>query len=113
MKEAFIFQIAALLLLGTLRTIMAVTIGMKPIRISKAQKLETINGIYFQPIGSDNFICEDTIPRQCNSTIPVDLSNDSSITIEWVASDSESGERYISLSTLGENSTAKFGKRGR
>jgi len=81
----------------------AVTIGMQPLRESDAPSLPQIKGIYFEPIGSSDYVChKNLIPRDCNGTLAVDLSKDSSITFEWVASDSSSS-KYISLRGAGQD----------
>jgi hypothetical protein len=83
---------------------------MKPVREPDAQSLTKVNGIYFEPIGSNDYVChKDVIPRDCNGTIAIDLSKDSSITFEWVASDSSPVDKYISLRGA-ETNTVKFGK---
>lgn len=80
-------------------------IAMKP--FEDPSMLSTISGIYFEPVVStDNYCDESSIPRNCGGKIDVDLSADSNIEFEWIAS--ESMDKYISVSS--PTGTFQFGK---
>ena len=80
-------------------------IAMKP--FEDPSMLSQISGIYFEPIVStDNYCDESSIPRNCGGKIDLDLSADSNIEFEWIAS--ESMDKYISVSS--PTGTIQFGK---
>jgi hypothetical protein len=84
-----------------------VVIGMKP--FEDYSKLTNITGLYFEPVDpTSETVCPgDIIPTECEGTIALDLSNDSTITFDWVGS-TMPRDKYISLEIDGSVGTVQF-----